>query len=125
MPLTDHQANLLFEVYEITQRDTTVVVGGEGSSRLEPDLYNTNTPVRQALTDAIAAINNLPSQVERVGVILEEFECISLDPSNIDKDGYQMRPDKNLAAIRARLFPYTGILFKKSGGSGGNRFCLG
>jgi hypothetical protein len=116
MPLTDHQVNLLFEVYEITQRDTTVVVGGEGSSRLEPDLFNSNTPVRQALTDAIAVINNLPSQVERVGTILEEFECISLDPSNIDKDGYQMRPDKNLAAIRRSLYPYTGILFKKNAG---------
>ncbi|MBW4478606.1 MAG: hypothetical protein KME54_17540 [Tolypothrix brevis GSE-NOS-MK-07-07A] len=122
--LTDHQTNLLFEVYEITQRDTTVVVGGEGSSRLEPDLFNTNTPVRQALISAIASINESPSQVERVGVILEEFECISLDPSNIDKDGYQLRPDKNLAAIRRSLYPYTGILFK-SGGSRSNRFCLG
>jgi hypothetical protein len=116
VPLTDHQINLLFEVYEITQRDTTVVVGGEGRSRLEPDLFNSNTPVRQALTDAIAVINDSPSQVERVRTILEEFECISLDPSNIDKDGYQMRPDKILAAIRTRLFPYTGILFKKSVG---------
>ena len=116
MPLTDHQINLLFEVYEITQRDTTVVVGGEGSSRLQPDLFNSNTSVRQALLDAITAINNLPSQAERVGVILEEFECISLDPSNIDKDGYQLRPNKNLAAIRRSLYPYTGILFKKNSG---------
>ncbi|MHC5825309.1 MAG: hypothetical protein ACYT04_58040 [Nostoc sp.] len=112
--LSDHQANLLFEVYELTQRDTTVVVGGEGTSRLEPDLFDSNTPVRQALTDAIALINSSPSQTLRVGVILEEFECISLDPSNIDKDGYQMRPDKILDAIRARLYPYTGILFKKN-----------
>ncbi|MBO3459955.1 hypothetical protein G7B40_040220 [Aetokthonos hydrillicola Thurmond2011] len=124
MPLTDHQINLLFEVYEITQRDTTVVVGGEGSSRLQPDLFNSNTPVRQALQNAIALINDSPSQTERVGTILEEFECISLDPSNIDKDGYQLRPQKNLAAIRARLYPYTGILFK-SGGNRGNKICLG
>lgn len=115
MLLTDHQINLLFEVYEITQRDTTVVVGGEGTSRLQPDLFS-NTSVRQALLDAIAAINDSPSQVERVGVILEEFECISLDPSNIDKDGYQLRPHNNLAAIRARLYPYTGVLFKKNSG---------
>ncbi|OKH14830.1 hypothetical protein NIES592_08105 [Fischerella major NIES-592] len=124
MPLTDHQVNLLFEVYEITQRDTTVVVGGEGTSRLQPDLFNSNKSVRQALFDAIALINNSPSQVERVGVILEEFECISVDPSNIDKDGYQLRPYKNLAAIRARLYPYTGILFKKNG-SESNKFRLG
>ena len=123
MSLTDDQVNLLFEVYEITQRSTTVVVGGEGSSRLEPDLYNTNTPVRQVLADAIAAINNSTSQVERVGVILSEFECISLDPSNISKDGYELRPDKNLAAIRTRLFPYTGILFKKN--TGINKIPLG
>lgn len=124
MPLTDHQVNLLFEVYEITQRDTTVVVGGEGTSRLQPDLFNSNTSVRQTLLDAIAAINESSSQCLRVGAILEEFECISLDPSNIDKDGYQLRPNKNLAAIRARLYPYTGILFKKNG-SESNRFCLG
>jgi hypothetical protein len=122
--LTDHQVNLLFEVYEISVRDTTVVVGGEGTSRLQPDLFNSNTSVRQALLNAIALINESQSQVERVGTILEEFECISLDPSNIDKDGYQLRPHKNLAAIRARLYPYTGILFK-SAGHGSNRFCLG
>jgi len=124
MPLTDHQINLLFEVYEITQRDTTVVVGGEGTSRLQPDLFNSNTSVRQALYEAIAAINDSPSQVERVGVILGEFECISLDPSNIDKDGYQLRPNKNLAAIRRSLYPYTGILFKKNSGCD-NRVNLG
>ena len=124
MPLTDYQVNLLFEVYEITQRDTTVVVGGEGSSRLAPDLFNSNTPVRQALYDAIAVINQSSSQTERVGTILEEFECISLDPSNIDKDGYQLRPNKNLAAIRRSLFPYTGILFQKNSGCD-NRITLG
>ncbi|NWF61783.1 MAG: hypothetical protein HXY43_21620 [Fischerella sp.] len=122
--LTDHQVNLLFEVYEITVRSTTVVIGGEGTSRLQPDLFGSNTSVRQALLDAIAAINESQSQVERVGVILEEFECISLDPSNIDKDGYQLRPHKNLAAIRARLYPYTGILFQKNG-SESNKFKLG
>lgn len=117
MPLTEHQINLLFEVYEITLRSTTVVVGGEGSSRLAPDLFNSNTSVRQALLDAIAVINESSSQIERVGTILEEFESISLDPSNIDKDGYQLRPGKNLMAIRARLYPYTGILFQKNPGS--------
>ena len=124
MSLTDHQVNLLFEVYEITQRDTTVVVGGRGSSRLAPDLYNSNTSVRDTLKSAIAKINESPSEVERVGEILEEFKCISLDPSNIDKEGYQLRPSKNLDAIRARLYPYTGILFQKNGDKS-NRFCLG
>ena len=124
MSLTDHQINLLYEVYEITQRDTTVVVGGEGSSRLAPDLYNSNTSVRNTLKNAIAKINKSSSEIERVSEILEEFKCLSLDPSNIDKEGYQLRPNKNLDAIRARLYPYTGILFKKNGGKN-NRFCLG
>lgn len=112
--LTDHQINLLFEVYELTQRDTTSVVGGEGTSRLQPDLYNSGKSVREKLLEAIAAINESPAQVERVGTILEEFESLSLDPSNIDQAGYQLRPNKNLAAIRTRLYSYTGILFQKN-----------
>jgi uncharacterized protein YggE len=115
--LSDHQINLLFEVYEITQRDNTVIVGGEGTSRLQPDLFNSNIPVKQALLNSVAAINESASQIERVGVILEEFECLSLDPSDINKDGYELRPKKNLAAIRARLYPYTGILFINNGSS--------
>lgn len=109
--LTDHEVGLLYEVYEVTLRDTTVVSGGSGQSRLMPDLYSSGASVRDRLVEAIAQINDNPAQVDRVRTILGEFEELSLDPSRIDKDGYQLRPSNNIKAIRARLYPYTGILF--------------
>jgi len=109
--LTDHEIGLLYEVYEITMRDNTVVAGGSGQSRLMPDLYSYGFSVQNRLTQAIEQINLFPSQVARVQAILAEFEAIALDPSKIDKDGYQLRPENNLKAIRTRLYPYTGILF--------------
>jgi hypothetical protein len=114
MTLTDHEIGLLYEVYEITMRDTTVVSGGSGQSRLMPDLFSSGQSIRQRLQLSIDQINLFPSQVERVRVILAEFEELSLDPSKIDKDGYQLRPSNNLAAIRRRLYIYTGILFNSS-----------
>jgi len=114
MALTDHEVGLLYEVYEITMRDYTVVSGGSGQSRLMPDIYASSASVRDRLVQAIEQINLFPSQVERVQAILAEFEELSLDPSKIDKDGYQLRPGNNLRAIRTRLYPYTGILFNSS-----------
>lgn len=112
--LTDHEVGLLYEVYEITMRDNTVVSGGSGQSRLMPDLYSSGASVRDTLVQAIQQINLFPDQVARVQTILKEFEELSLDPSRIDKDGYQLRPGNNLAAIRRRLYSYTGILFNSS-----------
>ena len=114
MALTDHEIGLLYEVYEITMRGTTVVAGGSGQSRLMPDLFSSGQSIRDKLIQAIDQINLFPAQVERVQAILAEFEELSLDPSKIDKDGYQLRPCNNLAAIRRRLYIYTGILFNSS-----------
>ncbi|MFO0054165.1 MAG: hypothetical protein ACOVOV_16405 [Dolichospermum sp.] len=114
MTLTDHEIGLLHEVYEITMRDTTAVSGGSDQSRLMPDLFSSGQSIRQRLQLSIDQINLFPAQVERVRVILAEFEELSLDPSKIDKDGYQLRPGNNLAAIRRRLYIYTGILFNSS-----------
>lgn len=112
--LTDHEVGLLYEVYEITMRDNTVVSGGSGQSRLMPDLFSSGSSVRDRLNQAIQQINLFPAQVERVRAILTEFEELSLDPSKIDKDGYQLRPGNNLKAIKTRLYSYTGILFNSS-----------
>jgi hypothetical protein len=79
-----------------------------------PDLFSSGQSIRQRLQSSIEQINLFPSQVERVQAILAEFEELSLDPSKIDKDGYQLRPGNNLKAIRTRLYPYTGILFNSS-----------
>jgi hypothetical protein len=116
MALTDHEVGLLYEVYEITMRDYTVVSGGSGQSRLMPDIYASGASVRDRLVQAIEQINLSPAQVERVQAILAEFEELSLDPSKIDKDGYQLRPSNNIKTIRTRLYPYTGISFNSSAG---------
>ena len=124
--LSDRQVNLLYEVYEITARETTVVAGGEGMSRLQVDLFGAGKSVRDHLEGAIIYINESDARVERVSEILEEWVELSLDLSKIDSDGYALRPSKNIRAIRDRLYPYTGIVFKSSPTSGnGNRACLG
>ncbi|MFM6080120.1 MAG: hypothetical protein ACKPCI_16690 [Dolichospermum sp.] len=114
MALTDHEIGLLYEVYEITMRSNTAVSGGSGQSRLMPDLFSSGLSIRDRLQLSIEEINLNLAQVARVRAILAEFEEISLDPSKIDKDGYQLRPSNNLKAIRTRLYPYTGILFISS-----------
>jgi len=114
MALTDHEIGLLYEVYEITLRNSTAVSGGSGQSRLMPDLFSYGISIQNRLQLSIEQINLNSSEVERVRVILAEFEELSLDPSKIDKDGYQLRPSNNLKAIRTRLYPYTGILFNSS-----------
>jgi hypothetical protein len=114
MALTDHEIGLLYEVYEITLRSDTAVSGGSGQSRLMPDLFSSGLSIQNRLQLSIEEINLNSSQVERVQAILAEFEELSLDPSKIDKDGYQLRPSNNLKAIRTRLYPYTGILFNPS-----------
>jgi hypothetical protein len=116
MALTDHEIGLLYEVYEITLRDNTAVSGGSGQSRLMPDLFSYGNSIQNRLQSSIEQINLFSSQVERVQAILAEFEELSLDPSKIDKDGYQLRPSNNIKTIRTRLYPYTGILFNSSAG---------
>jgi hypothetical protein len=81
-----------------------------------PDLFSYGTSIRNRLQSSIEEINLSPAQVERVQEILAEFEELSLDPSKIDKDGYQLRPSNNIKTIRTRLYIYTGILFNSSAG---------
>lgn len=125
--LSDRQINLLYEVYEITARDTTVVAGGEGTSRLQVDLFGAGKSVKDHLEGAIAYINESDARVERVSEILDEWQELSLDPSKIDSDGYALRPVKNIKAIRDRLYPYTGIVFvaSPSTSNSNNRLPLG
>jgi len=112
--LTDLEVDLLYEIYEITYRTNTVVSGGDGQSRLQPDFYSAGVTIRDRLNESIAAINLSPSQTTRVKELLAEFKDLSLDPSSIDQSGYRFRPMENIKVIRQRLYPYTGILFYKS-----------
>lgn len=120
--LTDLEVNLLYEIYQITFRDSTVVAGGDGQSRLQPDTFSAGKSIRDRLVEAIAQINLSASQVARVREILTEFQDISLDPSSIDQAGYRFRPRESIENLKKRLYPYTGILFSTNTS---NRLLLG
>lgn len=123
MALSERSKSLLYEIYEITTMPFTVVAGGEGTSRLEPDLFNAGRTVREQLDLAILAIGNNLARQTRVEEILQEWEELSIDPSKIETDGYKLIPDKNIKAIRKRLYSYTGIIFKND--LFGNKYQLG
>lgn len=120
--LTNHEIGLLYEIYEITFRDDTVVADGRGRSRLQPDIYSKGLSIRERLNESIAFINASLSQEERVRTILQDFEELSLDPSPIDQQGYSLRPNKNIKNLRNRLYPYTGILY---GDNDNNKLLIG
>lgn len=123
MALSERSKALLYEIYEITTMPFTVVAGGEGTSRLEPDLFNAGRTVKEQLELAITAIGSNPAQQLRVEEILKEWEELSIDPSKIEADGYTLKPEKNIRAIRKRLYTYTGIIYKED--LFGNRYQLG
>lgn len=108
MPLTDRQEHLLFELYGIPYSSTTIVMGGSGLSSLPPLTELVATP-KEHLRRAILDINLDPTKVERVAEILKEYESLSLDASPIDREGYQLRPNRNIRNLQQRLYPYTGI----------------
>lgn len=112
--LTDLEVHLLYEIYEVTLRENTIVAGGEGRTRLQPDIFSAGKSVRDRLVEAIAAINLSSAQVLRVREILTEYKEISLDPSTINQEGYAFKPQRNVDLLRSRLYPYTGILFVKN-----------
>lgn len=113
--LTDHEIGLLYEIYEISFRAKTVVTSPGGQVTFSE---STIFSIQNALSEAITLINANTAHCERVQVILQEFEELSLDPSNIDQEGYQLRPARNIKTIRTRLYPYTGILVNSPNQSG-------
>lgn len=121
MPLSDAHKHLLYEIYEVSYRQTTTITGGGGSAPT-PTLFDVAVGVKKQLEDAIAEIDADDSQSARVGAIVAQYEEISTDFSTIDREGYSFRPEKNLSRIRKVLYPYTGIVFSPSGG---NRIVLG
>ena len=123
MALSERSKSLLYEIYEITTMPFTVVAGGEGTSRLEPDLFNAGRTVKEQLDLAIIAISSNSAQQIRVEEILKEWEELSIDLSKIETDGYFLKPEKNIRAIRQRLYTHTGIIFRSD--FTGNRYQLG
>lgn len=123
MALSERSKNLLYEIYEITAMPFTVVAGGEGTSRLSPDLFGAGKTIREQLDQSIEFVDLNPAIQERIEEILKEWEELSIDPSKIEAEGYSLKPEKNIKAIRKRLYTYTGIIFKEDSHS--NRFLLG
>lgn len=123
MALSERSKSLLYEIYEVTTMPFTVVAGGEGTSRLEPDLFNAGRTVKEQLDLAIGAIDLNSAKQQRIEEILKEWEELSIDPSKIEADGYFLKPEKNIKAIRKRLYSYTGIIFKDD--LFGNKYQLG
>ena len=123
MALSDRSKALLYEIYEVSTMQFTVVAGGGGTSKLQPDIYSSGKSIKDQLEDAFVKIGENEEHQARVEEILKEWEELSVDPSIIDSDGYSLRPNKNIKAIRLRLYTYTGIVFKT--GCGGNRIGLG
>lgn len=117
MPLTDHHRCLLMEIYGVTDMQEVYAAPGQSISSILPVSFSLTTPIVKQIDDAIASINTSPEKAARVETILAEYESISLDPSNIDREGYAFRLERTLTRIKALLRPYTGIFVGERGGS--------
>ena len=91
-------------------------------------------PITQAVLDpiqspavrlqaAIISIDADETKVSRVREILAAYNDLSLDRSNIERNGYSLRPNKNIRIYRRLLFTYTGLISDMN--AGGNRLPLG
>ncbi len=114
MPLTDDHKHLLHEIFEIPYEPIVVIVGDAGFEVAASMLNPFENPV-QRLQSAIVSIDSDETKVTRVAKILAEFESLSLDPSRIDRNGYQLNPAKNIRLLKKRLFPYTGLISDSHG----------
>ena len=113
MPLTEVQKNYIYELYETTSPGSfdSVIVAGTGGVTLSPNFLNSVTPVQERIQESIEQIDLNPSKVTAVQQLLDEYEGIRTDPSNIDKNGYSFRFKKTIRNLRTRMHPYTGILW--------------
>lgn len=114
--LSDKSISLLYEIYEVPKRNSTVLTGGLGTSG-NLNSFDYQVGVREQLESSIVQINANLAEVKRVEEILGEYDDLSLDRSTIDRDGYSLRPDWNISAIRQALYPYTGIAWVTNRGN--------
>ncbi len=117
--LTVREKGLLKEIYEVPAAGSLVIAGenaGVPSSYLP---LSGNITVTQRLTQALAALDLDINASTRVSEILATYDQYALDPSNIDRNGYQFRFRRNMKAIYKALMPYTGILIQMGTLDGG------
>lgn len=113
MPLTEIQKNYIYELYETTSPGSfdSVIVAGSGGVTLTPNFLNSVTPIQTRLKEAIEFIDQDPSKVAAVQQLMDEYEGVRTDPSDIDKNGYKFRFTRTIKNLRTRMHPYTGILW--------------
>lgn len=116
MPLTDRHKHLLHELFGIPYESKTVVVG-EFAYQPLPMILDYQQSPKQRLDEAIVSIDSDETRVQRVAEILAEYEQYALDRSTIDRNGYSLRPNRNIRAIRRALFSYTGLISETGQGN--------
>ncbi|HEY9643320.1 MAG TPA: hypothetical protein V6C57_22720 [Coleofasciculaceae cyanobacterium] len=117
MPLSDRQEHLLFELYGLPYSSNTISLDRHSDLASMPPLTELHQTATQRLSEAIYEINLDPFKVERVGEIIAEYEGVSLDPSKINRDGYDFSFEKFVNNLKTRLYTYTGIRMTRSNAS--------
>lgn len=124
---TDYEY-LLYEIYEATPLPEAYVVSDNDavSARLSlPSSFRTTEPIIDQIKLAISTINSDINIENRVMEILDAYKGDSLDASNIDRDGYEFKLQRNLKNYRNLLKPYTGIFPMDQYGGGGGLLNIG
>jgi len=122
MPLAEKHRILMYELYGCTpQKEVWSVPGGGGS--LIPASFSVTESLVDRVNEAFEYISARDDWTARVTAILDEYESISLDPSKINRDGYEFSLKRSLDHLRELLRPYTGIYMGQ--GSGGNTTPMG
>jgi|694.fasta_scaffold07955_24 hypothetical protein len=117
--LTEEHRLLLYEIYGVTPLNEVYAATGVSVGLILPASFTLTRPIVDQIEKAFTWINEVDERADRVEVILEEYKTIALDPSNIDREGYQFRIGKSLQRIRDLLRPYTGIYMVDNSGTGG------
>ncbi|PSB26214.1 hypothetical protein [Stenomitos frigidus] len=122
MPLLDHEKHLLYELFGIPYEPIAVETGEYGMPITQAILDPIQAPATR-LKAAISSIDADETKVVRVREILAAYSDLSLDPSPIERNGYSLRPGKNIRLYRRLLFTYTGLISDIN--THGNRLPLG
>jgi hypothetical protein len=108
--LNPDQVLLLYEIYGVTQAPNSVIDSGHYGLATTPNPVWQQTSIKQQLDQAIETIDSDFAISDRVVKILKEYECLGLDPSPIERDGYSFRYQRSLRRIKQVLYSYTGII---------------
>jgi|GEM_PF-1348679 len=117
--LTEEHRLLLYEIYGVTPLNEVYAATGVSVGLILPASFSLTRPIVDQINTAFNWINENNERADRVETILEEYKTIALDPSSIDREGYQFRFSKSLQRIRETLRPYIGVYMTDNSMSGG------